>query len=294
MQKGERNVPPTFAIIGAGFIFDRHLAAIEEVGGKLLAVIDADPTKQAKLDSGVEFFTDAYDFFNAEVAHKVWNIIICTPNATHYPLIAEALNNEKNVLCEKPGVINSGDLGPLERMERMSGGYLFFVHQLRESRLLQDLREKLQVDKSQHEVKLELKMNREAFYFEGWKGDSKQSGGILFNIGIHYLDLLVWFFGEARTFEVLERTDKRARLKIDFPYATCSFEIDLTANKDQQSRVFEVDGERLNLTRILESLHLNVYQKFIKGQGTSVEDIGPTINLCEQLSLANLSEVKNL
>lgn len=296
MRPNQRDGAPTFALIGAGFIFDRHLAAIEEVGGRLLAVIDNDPSKQDKLDTGVEFWTDSNLFFEiSPLAQEVEYIVICTPNYTHYPLIIQALSEGKTVLCEKPGVITTGDLKSLASVQSKTLSKVFFVHQLRESATLQKLRQRLQLSSASHQVTMTLRMTREDFYWNGWKGQKDQSGGILFNIGVHYLDLLIWLFGEPTDSEVLARTDRMAKLKLSFKHAACDFEIDLTTPKDQQVRLIEIDGERLNLTRILESLHVNVYESLINDEGTTIKDIGPTITLCEQLSLKPcLAEEKKL
>lgn len=284
MQSDQTIRPANFAIIGAGFIFDRHLAAIEHVGGKLLAVVDSDNAKEEKLDSGVEFYGSYNELKNKQVYVNVDTVVICTPNWTHYELARVALEDGKNVLCEKPAVISSEQLDGLREAEAASRGELFFVHQLRTSQKLKELRDTLQTATQRQNVEVDLKMHRGDFYWEGWKGKEELSGGILFNIGVHYIDLLVWLFGEPEDVRVSERTDKKAKVFLRFEKAVCNFELDLTVAKDKQSRVIRITNEKLNLTRILESLHNKVYEQLIELKGTSVDDVAPTIRLCEQLT----------
>lgn len=294
MPENPPNKPPTFCLIGAGFIFDRHLAAIESVGGKLVAVIDIDPKKKDKLDSGVAFFTSYVDFLDSPEAKQVENIVICTPNDTHRHLIMWGLDDGYNVLCEKPGVTNLLDLRLIKEAYERSDRKLFFVHQLRESERLQELRAKLMLDLDRHDVRVSLRMHREESYFNGWKGDNDQSGGLIFNIGVHYIDLLVWLFDLPTSYRILTKDEKKVQIRFSFEYAVCDFFLDLTTPKDQQTRLFTIDGEALNLTRILESLHNKVYDQFLKGKGTTLDDIVPTISLCEQLSSATFSKESSL
>jgi len=38
-------------------------------------------------------------------------------------------------------------------------------------------------------------------YFESWKAKEEESGGLLFNIGIHYFDAFMLFVRQAKRFE---------------------------------------------------------------------------------------------
>lgn len=284
MHTDQKDGPPTFCIVGAGFIFDRHLSAIESVGGKLLAVVDCDVEKREKLDSGVAFFASYDEFFKSEVFAQVETVVICTPNYTHFSLARLAHKDGKNVLCEKPAVLSSAEADELFKLSGTTAQKLFFVHQLRQSPQLQQIRQTILTSSSRHEVEVTLKIHRGEFYWEGWKGDRGQSGGVLLNIGVHYIDLLVWLFGTPLVKEVFLQEDRRFKAVITFEKAVCAFELDLTAEKDKQSRVIRIDDTRLNLTRILESLHNEVYRLFLKGEGTRIEDIAGTIKLCEELA----------
>jgi UDP-N-acetyl-2-amino-2-deoxyglucuronate dehydrogenase len=274
---------PTFAIIGYGFIADRHLAAIENMGGVLMAVVECDEGKKFKVDDSTPFFTNIVDFYESPIFSAVDYIVICTPNHLHADFIKWALRNEKNVLCEKPITLSYESLQELIEHESRGDAKVNIVMQLRASPILQRMREELNGNDG-NLIELDLKMHRSDFYWKGWKGDPEKSGGILFNIGIHYFDLLCWFFGEPIDYEAEEMGDRKASGTIRFKKAFCKWSIDLTAQKENQRRSLIFNGKMINLTRILESLHNKVYEELKEGKGTTLHDVKTVINLCEQLT----------
>ena len=46
-----------------------------------------------------------------------------------------------------------------------------------------------------YQVSLEYITSRGPWYDISWKGDESKSGGVLFNIGIHFFDMLLHFLG---------------------------------------------------------------------------------------------------
>ncbi len=284
MSESEGVKQPSFAIIGLGFIFDRHLAAIEHVGGKLTVACDIDEAKAEKLDSSVKCYSNLADFYNSPEFKEVDYVAICTPNYLHKDLAAACMRFGKTVICEKPLALMESDIDELKKVEEETGQRVFTVMQLRQSPALQKLRYELQNNGSAHFASIDLSMHRGEFYWEGWKGDLGRSGGLLFNIGVHYFDLLCWLFGDVTAVHVGELLDKRGHGVLKFGDVQCKWSLDLTAPKDNQKRNLTINQERLNLTRMLESLHNNVYELLLKGEGTSLEEVRPVTRLCENMS----------
>lgn len=283
MSDDQNNTQPRFAIIGLGFIFDRHLAAIEHVGGKLTVACDVDPSKAEKLDSSVKFYSNLDEFLASPEFKEVDYVGICTPNFTHKDLAIACMRQGKTVICEKPLILKESDIDELEAVEQETGKRVFTVLQLRQSPALQKLRYELKNSGTAHFASIDLNMHRGEFYWEGWKGDNDRSGGLIFNIGVHYFDLLCWLFGDVtETHAQIE--DKKAHGVVKFGDVQCSWSIDLTAPKDNQKRNLTINNERINLTRMLESLHNPVYELLLKGEGTSLKDVRPVTRLCETLS----------
>ena len=275
---------PNVAVIGCGFIYDRHKSAIEAVGGKIVCVCDADKEKENKIDGDIKFFNFVDKMIESEVWKEVDLVVVATPNDSHVFYTILALDEGKDVLCEKPPVIKKEDLSRIKIKEIESKGQVFFCQQLRCSSEVQELKQRV-AQKKGVKGKMQLKMHRGDFYWEGWKGDKRQSGGLLFNIGVHYFDLLVWIFGKQTGYSCYYTVDgKRADGTISFENAEIEWEIDLTAAKDNQYRNLEIDGRKLNLTSGLESLHIEVYKDYLKGIGTRITDVEKAINLIDSMT----------
>lgn len=243
---------------------------------------DIDEAKRDKLDTGVEFYTDK-ETMATRITFKQdvdW-VVIATPNGSHSELIKWALKQGKNVLCEKPTVISLAELDEIKALEAETGLKVLTCLQLRFSDRIKALKDKL---KGEHKVIIDLQMHRGDFYWEGWKGVQEQSGGLLYNIGVHYFDLMGYLFGKPEQVVTAELNTRYGSGKIEFEKGNVSWVLNLQAKKDSQYRTIEIDGERLNLTRILESLHNKVYEGLAKGEGVTTDDITPVIQLCEQLT----------
>lgn len=282
----ERQREPLFAVIGLGFIFDRHLAAIEHVGGRLVCALDIDPTKKEKLDSGVEFFSSFEEMEKSEVFKTVDYVVICTPNFTHKEYAIKAMRAGKNVLCEKPLALREEDIVELMAVENETGKRTFTVLQLRFSKPLQKIRYDIRHYPASRLSSIDLHMHRGDFYWDGWKGKQEESGGLLFNIGVHYFDLITWLFGEVTDVSVDYLDNKKGSGRLHFGDSTCDWVLDLTADKDNQARNLTISGEKLNLTRMLESLHNSVYEALIKGEGVALDEVIPVTRLVERLNAA--------
>ncbi|MEG1820141.1 MAG: Gfo/Idh/MocA family oxidoreductase, partial [Oscillospiraceae bacterium] len=90
------------AIIGTGMIADVHAQALTELGHKLTIVINRKNKNSAESFSkkwNIESFSDSLDDAfkdNIDFVH------VCTLPVFHYEEVKAALNNNKNVICEKP------------------------------------------------------------------------------------------------------------------------------------------------------------------------------------------------
>ena len=203
-----------FALTGlAGYIAPRHLKAIKEVGGVLVASLDP-ATNVGLVDSffpEAEFFTEpeAFEAYLEDLRDRgegVDYLSIASPNHLHYPQIRMALRLGANALSEKPLVLWPEEIARLKELEARTGRRVYTVLQLRVHPSLLALKERLGQEKGAKDVVLTYVTGRGKWYGKSWKVDEAKSGGLATNIGIHFFDLLAWLFGRALHVEVHART----------------------------------------------------------------------------------------
>jgi UDP-N-acetyl-2-amino-2-deoxyglucuronate dehydrogenase len=286
---------PRFALIGAaGFVAPRHMQAIKDVGGKLVAALDPHDAVGVldRFDRETEFFTEPERFErHLEKLRREGNgvdwLSVCSPNYLHDTHIRMGLRVGARVICEKPLVLDPKNLDALAYDEQaanqaanigVDNRQVFTVLQLRHAKLLQGLR-----DEATH-VRLHYITPRGRWFARSWKGDSEKSGGLLTNIGIHMLDFLLWKFGAER------KTHVDTRLP-DLVAGTSSFEraatVDWTLSTGETAsgrseRWIEMYGQRVEFAGF-ESLHSAVYRETLAGRGHGLEDARPAVELAARL-----------
>jgi UDP-N-acetyl-2-amino-2-deoxyglucuronate dehydrogenase len=293
-----------FALIGAaGYIAPRHMQAIKETGNRLVCALDPHDAVGV-LDSyfpNAQFFTQP-EKFETELEllkeHAKWKIdyvSICSPNYLHYDHIRMALRNGADAICEKPLVLNDWQLDNLLKLEQETGRRVYTVLQLRYHPEAIRLREMVQnaFPRLPWQVNLVNITSRGLWYYASWKADENKSGGLAFNIGIHFLDLLQWVFGEYHWHEpVRDPVQGRIIVKIAFLYATVHCIISI--NKDdippvpaamgkRTWRRLTVDNEVFDFSEGFTGLHTKVYSEILAGRGYGIDDARQSIEIAEKL-----------
>jgi hypothetical protein len=145
-----------FGLIGDGKISVRHKAAVKFNGGEIYKIYDP-RYKDSKTKLDEEFFA-GLDY-----------VIICSPSFLHREQIKLALKYDKKIICEKPMCL---PWEPFIDDDRVN-----IVLQLR------------WIDLSEKADLINVVMARNDAYFDLWEGDSKLTGGVLYHLFIHYIDL---------------------------------------------------------------------------------------------------------
>ena len=299
-----------YALLGAaGYIAPRHLKAIKDTGGNLLAALD-------KFDSvGVmdSYFPNA-DFFveferfdrhieklKIEKKIKIDYVSICTPNYLHDAHIRMALRSGADAICEKPLVLNPWNLDALLNIEKETGNKVFTILQLRLHPSIIALREKIKngpKDKV-YDVDLTYLTSRGHWYYTSWKGDVSKSGGIASNIGVHFYDMLSWVFGSVKENRVHLHTHDRASGYLEFEQARVkwflSIDYDLIPKvlKEKGQRTYRsitVNGEEIEFSDGFTELHTKSYEEINKGNGFGLEDARQSIDIVHTIRNAELSK----
>lgn len=237
-----------FYVEGRGFVFSKyHKEAIESIGGQIVNTIE----------------------------EADW-VVILTPNYLHYWQIIDALKKGKNVLCEKPLVLSEIECQDIIKLK--GNKQVFSVAQLRYLSILKEIK----VLENWNDIKIVVNVHRDKEYFESWKGNNKKSGGILFNLGIHYLDLIIHLFGEPIEIKKRFVGEKENNGYFKGNNYSCEYTFAYEAPKDNQYRKFEINGKTYDL-ETKDNLHKLVYQDLLVGKGITPEENLKVIRLIEQL-----------
>lgn len=301
-----------FAITGvAGYIAPRHLKAIQDTKNNLVAATDPHDSVGIldRYFPDTSFFTE-YERFDRHLEmlrrndpqHHVEYLAICSPNHLHDAHIRLALRIGADAICEKPLVLNPWNLDILEDLENESGKKVYNVLQLRVHPSLVKLKEKIDNDKknTKHQVVLTYITSRGMWYNFSWKGIVEKSGGIATNIGVHFFDLLMWYFGKTQHSEVhLSQPDKISGY-LELENAEVQWYLSLDKNdlpKEASEtgktthRSIMIDGDEIEFTEGFTDLHTRIYEEILAGKGFGIKEARASIETV--YTIRNTKPVQN-
>jgi UDP-N-acetyl-2-amino-2-deoxyglucuronate dehydrogenase len=282
-----------FALIGAaGYVAPRHMKAIKDTGGVLVAALD-NSDSVGILDSyfpETDFFTEFERFDRhidkrrrADSDNHIDYVSVCSPNYLHDSHVRFALRSDADAICEKPVVSNPWNIDGLLEMEQSTGRKVSTILQLRLHPAIIDLRNSVlkKSRDSKYEVDLTYITSRGHWYLQSWKGDVKKSGGIATNIGVHFFDMLHFVFGDLQANVVHTNSDTRSAGFLEFERARVrwflSIDIDdiPAENRGQGMRTFRsitCDGEEIEFSGGFVDLHTKSYEEILAGRGFGLEE----------------------
>ena len=293
-----------FALIGAaGYVAPRHMKAIKDTGNNLVAALDKHDSVGI-LDSyfpNADFFTEfeRFDRHLDKLKRKGQNVdyvSICSPNYLHDSHIRFALKHGADAICEKPLVLNPWNVDGLAEIEKETGKKVYTILQLRVHPSIITLRDKIlngPTDKF-YEVDLRYITSRGNWYHISWKGDESKSGGIVTNIGIHFFDMLIWIFGSVKSFQVDKLTNDHSQGILELKRAVVTWNLSINYDhlpaetKAQGKRTYRslaVEGQAIEFSEGFTDLHTSSYQQILNGNGFTLDDAAPSIELVHKIRL---------
>lgn len=191
-----------FAIIGCGSIGMRHLAVVDnEPRAEIVAICDIDEAKCLKFSEqygGLPYYTEYAQLLtktNADV------ISICTPHALHAPMSIMAAEAHKHVLVEKPMALTTGEAHSMLEAAERNRVELMVVKQNRYNVPITLTKQALDNGSLGRifMVQCNILWNRHNEYYSAstWRGRLSQEGGALYTQASHFIDLLMWWFGDV-------------------------------------------------------------------------------------------------
>ena len=283
----------TFALIGAaGYIAPRHMKAIKDTGNTLVAAYDPNDSVGI-LDShfpDAEFFTE-FERFDRHIdklkratdEKQIHYVSIASPNYLHDSHMRFALRSGADAICEKPLVLNPWNIDGLKEIETDTGKKISTILQLRLHPAIIALKEKVAASPANKKFDLDLTYitSRGHWYLQSWKGDTKKSGGIATNIGVHFYDMLHFVFGKLQDNQVHHCAETKAAGYLEYEKARVRWFLSVDVNdvpaeqrlKGQRTyRSITLNGEEIEFSEGFTDLHTRSYEEILAGRGFGLEE----------------------
>ncbi|MDB5123358.1 MAG: gfo/Idh/MocA family oxidoreductase [Mucilaginibacter sp.] len=196
-----------FAVVGCGSIGKRHIAVINaEPEAELIAICDIDEDKCKQLSAlynDIPYYTSIDDLLKRS---DIDIVNIATPHGLHAGMSIQAAQSGKHILVEKPMALVADDCEKMISAANDNGVKLFVVKQNRYNTPISLAKKAIDEKKlgKLFMVQCNVMWNRHQEYYNesDWRGRLDLEGGALHTQVSHFIDLLIWYFGdlvEAKT-----------------------------------------------------------------------------------------------
>ena len=201
-----------------------------------------------------------------------------------------------SVICEKPVALEPAGIDRLLALEEETGRRVHPILQIRVHPEVERMAAEAAGD-SRHQVELDYVLARGPGFLASWHGREERSGGLIFEIGIHFLDFMVAIFGPVEGVEVHQRIPERVTGKLRLSRADVQWRLSVDpgdvpehkrSDPNPSHRLLLVDGRDYDLARGRGTvgLHTKLYEDILAGGGYSLADARPAIALADQIRQA--------
>ncbi len=195
-------------IIGVGWPGQRHIEGYQKNDHAQIVAL-SDVNTEAAENVRAEYNVDGAkiygDYKELLASPKIDAVSICTPNFLHGPMAIDALDAGKHVLLEKP-LAHTLEEGERIAEKVASSGRVFSIafnnrHRPDSIVLKQQIEQGTLGDI--YYAKAGWLRGAASFFLRGWFTQKERSGGgPLIDLGVHMLDLTLWFMGNPRPVSV--------------------------------------------------------------------------------------------
>ena len=272
-----------FALIGAGYIHTRHVNAITSLGHQLVLAMDTTSTAIEVNGKLVEVLNSEEEFFEQVRHQKIDWISICSPTFEHQKQVIKSLQAGCNVIVEKPICLAVQEVEGIQLVEKQTGKKVFSLFQLRYHPNAQQIGE---LKQEQNSIQICYRGVRDSAYFQTWKGNVEQSGGILAAVGLHYFDLLIENYGGLQgDVKVIEHNNRYSIGMLNLQQATLRWDVEFLSEELQEHvyRSFFINDTELDFSTYSSDLHTLAYEEILNGNGVDTATAKQSIQLLEAI-----------
>lgn len=248
MHKNKKTVK--FGILGLGRVVEKRVCSVfanEITNAKVVAVFDKDKKKNIKFSKifNCEVTTNLEDFFNKNIDI----VYVATESGNHYNNIINCFKFNKNVVVEKPPVLKVSQLIRLDNIAKRKKLKFFSIYQNRENKSVKFIKENFKKIFNEKIIFVNLKLlwSRNQKYYFDWHGKWKMDGGVLAQQGIHYIDLLCYFFGTPlKCISLMENKSNKLQAEdthiglVQFQTTNCTINLTTALKPSDQEASIEI------------------------------------------------------
>ena len=188
------------SILGCGRVALHYLKLFKNNKIKnceIISVCDIDKKKRSFFSK--ELICKNYDSINIMLKETKPDIImVLTPSGMHFQHCKRILNNNFNVICEKPLSMNEKQCKILDSIAKKKKLMLGVVFQNRLNPSIQILKKYLDAKKFGKIVNISVSLiwcRYQNYYNDNWHGTWSNDGGVTNQQAIHHIDILNWLLG---------------------------------------------------------------------------------------------------
>lgn len=214
------NIKYRVGIIGCGIIFDKHIDAIKNniENFELVAICDIDPKKVEirSKEYGVKGFENYIEMLSA-MQGEMNLVVITTPNSFHYQMAIDSLKCGYDILVEKPIDFLSSRAAEIVDLAKKLDRKAYAVLQVRYNPTVKIVKNAIDNNfiGDIRSVSLIQRWQRPSSYFDSWRADEKIGGRTLYEVGIHYLDIVQILFGVPEVKATATFNNKHKNVKFE-------------------------------------------------------------------------------
>ena len=162
----------------------------------LVAVVESDGKRLQEIAKqyGVPGFASLKAFLQSEISNPDV-AIVAVPHNAYIPIITELANHKINVIKEKPFAINFAEAKEFKRLAEENSIRIFVTLQRRFNPIFTTFNQLVKYIGEIYSIEARYTMNI-ARLDKGWRAHKEVAGGgALIDMGYHFVDLLIWYFG---------------------------------------------------------------------------------------------------
>ncbi len=189
------------AVVGCGNIGKRHIAVLDaNPDVKIEAICDTNEEVCQKL--GALYKLNCYtDYSHMLDAIDIDMVSIATPHGLHAEQTIQALEHGYHVLVEKPMALRTEDCERMIAKAQEADRKVFVVKQNRYNKPIALTKEAIDSKRLGQifMVQCNVMWNRHQGYYNdsAWRGVKALEGGALHTQVSHFIDLMIWWFGDV-------------------------------------------------------------------------------------------------